>query len=492
MMNDKEQNSTSPEQPEIEEDKASTSLPLSPKPFPANKQILIGIVVFILLLSIGGLFLVLSTKSKVPQSSPETKLSNKFPPTEQPTNVIPSPSITLTTLKETKSIDTLNSSALIKVAFVQNGNIYLYEDGRERLVAKPTQKTTEQACFNLVYPFLSPNGKYLAYIEQTGSPSGMGGCLGGALRIVDISTGINKPTNYNVGYFNWTPQNQLEFTVQAENTGLSQKRIKRQVFYNPTDNKEVVYQSVIDVASNGLQTLLTAEYPSLTDNLIRYKDNKYYLASKTSNKEVLLLSKSLVNSFLDWSPDGRYAIFESVKNPTEAFDAYELVIDTQNPTATPKEITVGRGGAGGDFSTGREWYFGKAFVAYCRQDLYFIDGSTPLQLTNDGGGGCHNEDGFVATSPNDEYAFLKFKDRFELRNKDGGKSVIQESTPLAKGRGAPKNLIWLNDDYMAIFSSTYGGGSYSGQTDKPKIYLFDRKANIIKPLIENAYLITSM
>lgn len=43
---------------------------------------------------------------------------------------------------------------------------------------------------------------------------------------------------------------------------------------------------------------------------------------------------------------------------------------------------------------------------------------------------------------------------------------------------------------MVIFGSTYDG--YSGTDEKPKVYLFDRKANIVKPLIDNAYLIDTL
>ena len=74
---------------------------------------------------------------------------------------------------------------------------------------------------------------------------------------------------------------------------------------------------------------------------------------------------------------------------------------------------------------------------------------------------------------NQQYAFVKFKDRFEIHSTDGSKTVIKETIPLAKGRGIPKNLIWLNDDYMVIFGSTYGG--YSGQTRSLKFFSLTAK-----------------
>ena len=68
-------------------------------------------------------------------------------------------------------------------------------------------------------------------------------------------------------------------------------------------------------------------------------------------------------------------------------------------------------------------------------------------------------------------------------NINGNITVVQETEPLAKGREAPRNLIWLNDDYMIIFESRY-----PRPKKVTKVYLFDRRANTISPLIENAYL----
>lgn len=454
------------------------------KSFKLSKRVLILIgVLFIVLVSI-ILYLVAITKVTDPKSSSQTiNTQPVISPTE--TTIVAK-----TTLTETKTIDTLNPFALIKVAFVRDGSIYLYEDGKEKNIAKPALKATREACYNLSYPFLSPNGRYLAYIEQIGEQPGYYGCLSGFLRIVDISTGVNTPTNYKTNWFSWTPLNQLEFTPEIKNTGLGQQWITKHIFYDPANNKEKIYQDIIDIATNGIETLLTTDYPSLGDNIIKFKDNKYYLASKTTNNETLLFDKNSVNKFLDWSPSGRYAIFESVRKPTETFDAYELVVDTENITTPPKEIIVGRGGAGGDFSTGRKWYFEKGFVVYCRQELYFVDGSEPLKLTNSDGGGCHNEEGFVATSPNSEYAFVKFSDRFELHTRNGDKTVIKETQKQTKGRSAPKNLIWLSDDYMIIFGNATGGYAFADEI--PKVYLFDRKNNVVKPLIKNAYLLESL
>src|SRR3989344_643278 len=454
--------------------------------FKLSKKIIILTGILLVILAGVTAYLIFVKNAKEPQSL--SQASNNQPVTS-PSSM---PSTVNANLPETKSIDILNPLALIRAAFVRNGSIYLYEDGKEKLVAKAAQETTQQACYNLTYPFLSPSGKYLAYIEQIGEQPGYGGCLEGFLRIVDTSTGVNKPTSYKVVFFNWTPSNLLNFSPGREASQAPRKYTVKNIYFDPTAQKETVFETVIDQDKNTwADTMLSADYPSDDLNkLVRFKDSKYYFVDNGSNKEILLFDKTQITGFLHWSPSGRYAVFESIKKPTKAFNTIELIVDTQNLSATPKEITVGLGSAGGDFSTGRKWYFEKGFVTYCRQDLYFVDGSQPLELTNDGGGGCHNEEGFVATSPGGEYAFVKFKDRFEVHTKDGNKTAIKETTALTKARGEPKNLIWLNDDYMVIFESTYGG--YSGSDKKPNVHLFDRKANIIKPLIENAYLIDSL
>lgn len=389
------------------------------------------------------------------------------------------------------SISKLNLSAVIKIPFVREGNIYLYEDGKEDLVVKPERPTTQTSCNNLVYPFLSPNGKYLAYIEQNGGQPGMGGCYGGILKIVSLDTGKIKTTAYETNYFEWNKSNELVFYPYSEYSRSGSKEIAKEVFYNPENNEESVYETVTGIASNGAKTLLSSEIPFNEGKLIKYKNGKYYFVGNQNN-ESFLFDKSQIGEegFLDWSPSGKYAIFKSSKKSSKVFDAIELVLDTDNLAAPPKEIQVGRGGAGGDISTGRKWYFEKGFIAYCSPELYFVDGSQPLLLGGKGGGGCTNEEGLVATSPNSEYAFVNSRNGFELHTKNGGKQTIIETVPVPRSRGIPKNLIWINNDYMAIFErmENYDDGTGS----KPRVFLFDRKANVIKPLIENAYLNSSM
>lgn len=199
------------------------------------------------------------------------------------------------------------------------------------------------------------------------------------------------------------------------------------------------------------------------------------------------MSFLIPNPFSGWSPNGMYAIFLGAKqNPYKPF---WISVNTNDPNLTQTEIKVKDmgGGAGGDVSTGLKWYFNQGFVIYCMQNIYFVDGREPLELTHTGGGGCHNEEGFVATSPNDEYAFVKFDDRFELHTKAGDKRIINESTPIQKSRGTPKNLVWINNDFMIIYENTFGGES---TTQKPRVFLFDRNANLIKPVVDDAYLST--
>lgn len=96
------------------------------------------------------------------------------------------------------------------------------------------------------------------------------------------------------------------------------------------------------------------------------------------------------------------------------------------------------GGAGGDVSTGLKWYLNKGFVIYCMQSISFVDGRGPLELTHTYGAGCHNEEGVVSTSPNGEFAFVKFDDRFELHTKNGEKKVINEEVKIQKNKNYAK------------------------------------------------------
>ncbi len=391
---------------------------------------------------------------------------------------------------EKQTIDSLNPAAQIKIPFVREGSIYLYEDGQEKLVAAPGGTTSQQACYNLTYPFLSPDGNTLAYLDQAGElPGEFWGCFYGNLRIVDLTTGIDTPTSYRILSYRWTATNLIQFRPDRQVDETTNQVIEKEIFIDPATQTEHHYETIYARDPETFaETMVTAEYPSdqLTQ-LIRFKDESYFLVDVAENEERFLFSKDEVVRFLGWSPGGRYALFESPVQATDIFGVIEYVVDTQNPDSKPVEIAVGRGAAGGDLPAGRKWYFEAGFVPYCREEMYFVDGRPLLQLTNDEGGGCNNEEGFVATSPNGNYALLKFQDRFELHDSQGNATIVEEVEPLAKGRGMPKNFVWLNNDFMVIYQATFGFPA--SDADAPDIYLFDRAAKTIEPLIEDAYLI---
>lgn len=445
-----------------------------------KKALVIGVILFALMVGIVGL---LSQSKNQPQE--QSNVSNPNP-TGNLTNASPSPTITVN-LTDLKTVDSLNVNAAIKVPFVRGENIYLYEDGKEKLVAKSSQKTTPTACYHLLYPLMSSNGKYIAYIEQVGEAPGYGGCTGGILRVVDVQNNTIKATNYSTALFNiysWDEQNRLRLEAS-----LPDNKVKFAI-YDPSSDKELVSE-VVDYRDRDAGY---RGYPLFNEHkAISYKNKKYFLRNPSSNSETVLLDDKSVQDFRGWLPDGKYALFSTDKQTPEqesAFGSIYYAVNTDNPSEPKKEILVLHGAAGGSFATGNKWYFDKAFASYCSQYLTYLDGTKPLELTNSGGGGCHNEEGFVATSPNGNYAFVKFADRFELHGQDGSKQVVKESTPLTKGRGFPQNLIWLNNDYMVMFESAYGGSSYGGE-EKPKIHIYDRQNNTLKPLVQNAYLIES-
>ncbi len=407
-------------------------------------------------------------------------------------NALPTPvvdtSTTSTTnapLADEKTIDVLSVDASIKVPFVREGSIFLYEDGQEKRVAKPSQESTGNSCFHLQYPLISPNGKYIAYIEQVGGSPSYGGCTTGVLRVVDVSASIIKATEYETStsnIYSWNNQNQL--LLEAS---LPDNKVKYAI-YDPSSGAELASETLDymqrDAGYRG--------YPLYSpQKIIRYKDRKYYLVNQDTGVETLLIEGEDIDVFRGWSPDGKYALFDTRKTAPKherAFSGIWLAVNTDNPNEQHREVFVLFGAAGGDFSTGNKWYFNKAFFGYCSEHLVFIDGSDPIELTNSGGGGCNNEEGFVATSPSGKYAFVKFADRFELHTVEGQKQVVNEATKLSKGRGFPKNLIWLDDDNMIMFERVYSGDTY-GEQEPPKIHIYNRQTNTLKPLISDAYLL---
>lgn len=57
-----------------------------------------------------------------------------------------------------------------------------------------------------------------------------------------------------------------------------------------------------------------------------------------------------------------------------------------------------------------------------------------------------------------------------------------------KTRTTPKNLVWINNDYMSIYESTFPVRVLGESSANPRVFLFNRNNNTIKPIIDNAYL----
>jgi hypothetical protein len=469
---------------EVKESSKQTSFALEAK---GNKKVVViaAVVVVLLVALVVTRFFLRNDQGNRKTSGDLLPTSTAIPTTTQ-VNASPMPTV-IVNLTELETISELDVSASIKVPFVREGNIYLYESGLERLVARPSRETTEDACFHLLYPLLSPSGEYIAYIEQVGDSPGYGGCTAGRLRIVDISASVVGVTDYRTSLFkmySWNNQDQLLLEALLPGNEI------KFVIYDPSSGAELVSETV----GNADRDAGYRGFPIYSEQkAVRYKDNKYYLFNPSTGSETLLLEGEEVEDFRGWSPDGKYALFNTNKAAPEherAFADVWYVVNTGNLSEPKKEVIVLHGAAGGDFSTGNKWYFDKAFVSYCSQYLTYLDGKKPLELTSEGGGGCHNEEGFVATSPNGGYAFVKFADRFELHDRGGGVQVVDESTLLSKGRSFPKNFMWLDNNNMIMFESTYGGSTYGGGTT-PKVHLYNNQSNTLRLLIDNAYLIES-
>lgn len=408
--------------------------------------------------------------------TPVSEVHTALPATNSPR---PTPNLS-TDLPEIQSIDELNSSALITVPFIRDEALYLFQDGEEKLVARPTQESTPDACYFLQYPQLSTDANYVAYIEQTGSSPGYGGCVEGVLRLLDIETGTIHSTGLYAlrGSFFWR-ENQLHSTTQkSQNTFHT-------VIYDPATRT-----AVLDIPNSENTEPITYYYPYNQNKILIQNEDTFYLSDSSLSPNVQVIQDEKIMGFDGWSPNGQYAVFstEIPAQTQELPSTIWFVVDTLDTSFPMTEVIVKRGAAGGAFSIGTQWYFNSAFVAYCSQSLSNIDGSEPTTLTTDGGGGCHNQDGFVATSPNGQFSLVKYADRFELHNITGQKTVVTETTPIAKGRGAPTNLRWINDDYAYFFESLVDPQAYSDDATA-FVHLFDRKKNQITPLIDGAWLV---
>jgi len=429
--------------------------------------ILTGVVLMVVILALAGYFLT----SKKANSSLELKNTVSTPtgylnPTQTP-NLI---------------------AGDLVFPFVRDGSIYLYGEGREELLIPAAKESTHENRNDNAYPFLSPNGKYIAYIEYS---QGSGFVPDGTLKIYTVDTKEVRSTNFKTQYFHWNVFNELEFESETEVKNKDGKSIDRSastITFTVLDPSSLQVVSSKTIPSQDRDERGIGDSPLFSDKkYIQFKNNGYYLDNLKEDKETLLFEKSGFYQFTGWSPDGRYAIFLRMKQNS---DDIWISVDTDDPKLSKTEITIpyGVGGAGGDVSTGLKWYFNQGFVPYCMESIFFVDNKEPLELTHSSGGGCHNEEGFVATSPNGEFAFVKFDDRFELHTKSGKKKIINETIPLRKTRSTPKNLVWLDNNHMIIFEDTFGPDS--GNPEEPKIFLFTREKNTIEPLVTNGYLST--
>lgn len=432
-------------------------VPASPLPLTASNKkylIIVGGVLLLLLVGIGGYLI--GTQSGL--SKPERSTFNNG----------------------STSLSQINSPAEqvnLKVPFVRDGNVYLYESGQETLISAKAPQT--QSAYGNIYPTLSPNGKYLAYlaIAQRPKPDQIY-IPEGTINIYSFDTKQTIVTIYRTSYFQWNKFNQLEFKTlirvpAGEAQGVDIDTAQSKVFffvYDPETQKEVASQTM---SYDEYDKSGKYGFPLYSDQKkILFKNNGYYLLS--NNQEKFLFKQDNIYRFSGWSPDGTMAIFSKQGTDTLRF----IALDTSNPQLPAKDVQgVELFGAGGSPSTGLKWYFNKGFISYCSEHIFFVDGTGPLELTRTGGGGCHNEEGFVATSPNNEYTFVKFGDRFELHIKDGTKTVIKEIDAVEKTRFSPRELIWLNNDFMAI---------YDYDANKKRIFLFNRRQNTIRKLIDNA------
>lgn len=451
----------------------SESQPLYNKDFNRKRNLIVIILVALLILggSIGGYFLGINRNKSI------SGTAQNFTPTPNAN--------TPTDTEEPQEVKTG-----IRIPFVRNGNIYIYEDGQENLIASTTKKSSFESRNDNAYPSLSLNGKFLAYIEYSASS---GFVPEGTLKIYNTETKETKTTKYKTSYYHWNIFNQLEFETRAEvrvqnSEGINPAQSKVSfVVFDPQSQQEVAIQTLSYDERNESRI---GGFPLYGDRkYLKFKNNAYYLVNNLDNTERLLFERKQSDGFSGWSPDGTYAIFTRY-NADKAESIYVAVSTKVSNLPITEVSRIWAGGAGGDAPTGLKWYFNKGFIAYCQELLFFVDGSKPLELTHTGGGGCHNEEGFVSTSPNGEFAFVKFDDRFELHTKNGEKKTINEATTIRKTRSTPKNLIWINNDYMLIYESTFSGSVIGKASANPRIFLFDRNANLIKPVIDNGYLST--
>lgn len=376
----------------------------------------------------------------------------------------------------------------IKIGYLKEGNLYIYQDGAEKLLVSP--KSSDPTKINkFSYPIVSSNGRYLAYIDAlTKKPHEddfPDNNPVGKLKVINLENFQTTDTQHETGFYSWNSLDQLEFivdkTILDENGALTGYNLFVQ--YDPASAKELSVNK-LNFAKNITEGITS--WPK-NGKSIRSLNGDFYLV-EAAKKETKLVGVKKFNEFVGWSTSGKYAAFYGYGGQSESYYSSYFVVNTENLDQPYSEIPLTSGGAGGELGTGLKWYFDQAFIPDCSEELSFLDGKK-WELTKTGGGGCNNSEGFVSTSPNGESAIVKFNDRFELHTKNGQKTQITEQYPIMKSRFTPKNMIWIGNDFLAMFESTVDVRNIGESSNK--IFLFDRKANTIKPIIDYGYLIQS-
>lgn len=388
-----------------------------------------------------------------------------------------SPTMPPVGLIDKRTVDVLDVNATIKIPFLRNGEIYLYEDGVEKIVARPTEVTNDGSkCFSIIYPMISPNGKFIAYLDQYGEESGMYGCIDGTVRIVDIANSVDYVSHLKSDYasFTWNNDNSLTLIGTSENGNFEY------MLYDPNERKVV----------NRLNTNAEVKYvyPFVNnDKFVSFENGVFYLNEFKNRTK--LFNENDVNYFAGWSPDGKYILFVSKeKLPPEYEDSFSkifYVLDSENLSQPKRKVTVYSGGGGGALGFGLQWFFNEGFIAYCSIHLTYVDQREPRLLGRSGGGGCNNEKGFVATSPDGKYALINVRTEDELRLEfyEQGKKVKDILTGL---KGGLSEIRWINNDYALMFENSFH--QPLGNTNSYRVYIFDRKEGEFKLIMNEGYL----
>jgi hypothetical protein len=309
--------------------------PPHPSPKPDKLLILLLLVIILVLLASTTFFayqyfqlqqdhLQTNSQKNTPQPTTKIQADRPIPHTPQPTPTLS------TDLPDTKSIDILSASARIKVPFIRNESLYLYEDGEQKLVAQPQKQTTSDGCYFLQYPQISPDGNYVAFVEQVGAEPGYNGCMGGVLRVLDINTNDIVSTDFyssRGGYF-WR-KNQLHIQAQLPEFKF------HTVIYNPKNN-----EAVLNVQTDASSDLDTKYQPYDQNKILVQEGNTFSLTDSSLTTSEQIIQNENIDRFRGWSPNGRYALFETQLTPkSDNWDSLWYAIDTFDKSFPVYEVS---------------------------------------------------------------------------------------------------------------------------------------------------------